>query len=77
MFHNLVVGCRSAASRVALAVGGVAVGASAFAQSTPSFDVTAITATITAVAAAGATVGAAYVATKIGIRAWKWITGAA
>lgn len=49
----------------------------AFAQTTPTFDTTAIVATIQAVGTAAALVGAAYVAMRIGVKAWKWLTGAA
>lgn len=49
----------------------------AFAQTTPTFDTTNIVATITAVGTAAALVGAAYVAMRIGVKAWKWLTGAA
>lgn len=49
----------------------------AMAQTGPTFDTSGITATITAVGAAAAIVGAAYVAMRIGVRAWKWLTGAA
>jgi len=59
-------------------VGGVVLGpVAAFAQTGPTFDTTAIVATITAVGAAAALVGAAYVAMRIGVKAWKWLTGAA
>lgn len=59
-------------------VGGAVLGpAVAFAQTAPTFDVSSVTAVIAAVAVAGATVGAAYLAMRIGIRAWKWITSAA
>ena len=53
------------------------VGAPAFAQTGPTFDTSGIISTITAVGAAAALVGAAYVAMRIGVKAWKWLTGAA
>ena len=60
------------------AAGGVLLGPSlAMAQTTPTFDTTAIVATIGAVTAAAALIGAAYVAMRIGVKAWKWLTGAA
>lgn len=65
-----------AASLFALLVAAV-VGSPAMAQSTPTFDTSTIVATIGAVAAAAALVGAAYVAMRIGVKAWKWLTGAA
>ena len=78
MFKSLVGVVRGKAVALASAVGAVVLGpAAAFAQTTPTFDMTAVTATITAVSTAGAIVGAAYLAMRIGIRAWKWIAGAA
>ena len=81
MFEKVKSGLRAVGAKglaVASAVGAVVLGASpAFAQTGPTFDTTNIVATITAVGAAAAVVGAAYVAMRIGVRAWKWLTGAA
>lgn len=56
---------------------GVALAPAAFAQSTPTYDTTGISAVFTAVGVALGTIGAGYVAMKFGGKAWKWIANLA
>lgn len=79
MFEKAIGAVRRVKGSVlAFLVSLVTVGAGvASAQTTPTFDTSTIVATIGAVAAAAALVGAAYVAMRIGVKAWKWLTGAA